>query len=152
MSEEIKQIWLAIGAAGIGGGTVGSLLTIFITHRLTISRERMLSHERGLASDKKPFILAIDTLIETTKNCEIPNIVKPRFRELNEAYLNFRPHLKDGRLAAYEDAWKKLQDTTWEEVVGSSGRRYKKTDPELHKIQGMIISRLEALREIIHDT
>jgi hypothetical protein len=153
MSEEIKQIWLAAVAAGIGGGTVGSLLTIFINHRLAIGRERLLNREKGLAADKNPFIFEIDKLIETTKNCEIPYVIRPRFKNLYEPYLRFRPHLKGKRLAAYEEAWKRLQGTTQKEASGSSlTGSYEKDSEELRQIQGLLISRLAAVREIVQDT
>jgi hypothetical protein len=139
MSEEIKQIGLAAAAAGLGGGTVGSLLTIYINHRLAIGRERLVNREKGLAADKNPFIFEIDKLIETTKNCDIPHMIRPRFKNLYEPYLRFRPHLKGKRLAGYEEAWKKLQGTTQKEASGSSlTGSYAQDSEELRQIPDLL--------------
>jgi hypothetical protein len=143
--EQILLETIKITLVGILGGLIGA--------RANDKFARKRDQDAVIAKDKKDFIFQIDELIETATNCEIPHAVRARFHRLYTPYLMFKPHLKGGRLTGYEEAWKKLQGTTMEEVQGSSPTAsYDKASPELHKIQNMIMSRLEALREIVQDT
>ena len=131
----------------VGAGIVGGLISALGNHYLTKSRER----SAAISSERKQFIFEIDKIIETTKNVNVPNLVRPLFKKLFGFHLRFRPHIKARHLKAYEQAWNNLQGTTFEEVRGSTGS-YEKSSPELKQIQQMIINRLEAVRRIVQNT
>jgi|ERR1035438_1933540 endogenous inhibitor of DNA gyrase (YacG/DUF329 family) len=102
--------------------------------------------------DKKTFIALIHGLIDSTKACDAPNLVRCEIRRtLYESHARFRQNLTGKRLAAYDAAWDNLKNTTADEVSGTCGV-FEKNSEDLKKVQQLLISRFEALRKIIQET
>ncbi len=144
--EEILFEAVRIACAGILGGLIGA--------RANDKLARRRDKDSGLAADKKLIFLPIDELIDTTRNCDVPDMVRCSFRSrLYAPYSRFRLHLQGKRLIAYNEAWKKLVGTQSEEVSEKYGGIFDKSNSEeLKNIQEMLVGRLETLRKIVRDT
>jgi hypothetical protein len=130
--------FVRLAFAGLAGGLIGA----YASDRLTRRREK----ESGIRAEKLKFIPLVDGLIDATKDCEVPNLVRGSIHRLYEPQLRFRLFLKGERLRAFNEAWGKLYQTTDDEVEAQF--IFKKGDPRLVKVQQLLISRFEALREI----
>lgn len=127
--------------ASLFGGLVGA----YVNDRLTRKRDK----ESGIDKDRKPLVRAVDEMIDNVRGIDNPSMVVNYLHRLYAPYSAFRYHVTGERLTAYNEAWHKIKGTTHEELMGSRGQAsYDKGDKELHKLQQIIISRLEALKQI----
>ncbi len=83
-------------------------------------------------------------MIDNVRGVTNPGLIVNYLHRIYAPYSAFRYHVPGDRLAAYEKAWEILRGTTNKELEGF----YKFGDPELLKRQQIVISRLEALRNI----
>lgn len=103
-----------------------------------------------MRSDKRAFIPLIDGLIDwANKGDGIGFIRYESEQRLHQPAMRFRMHLKGKRLLLFNEAWKTLMNTTQTEVCT---RQPRDTDETAKKMQQTILSRLEAVRKIVHDT
>lgn len=126
-------------------GMAGGLLGAYINDRLTRTRDK----ESGIDKDRKPLVRAVEEMIDNVNGIDNPSMIVNYLHRLYAPYSAFRYHVTGERLTAYNEAWHKIKGTTHEELMGSRGQAsYDKGDKELHKLQQIIISRLEALKQI----
>jgi hypothetical protein len=133
---------------------VCALIGLIAGNRLTLGRDRVLKHESDIKADKLEFIPLIDRVIMDAANHCAPNIVRMQsYPPLNQIYLRFRIHLKGRHLRALDKAWQELAQTTESEMVGNSGNGVfaDNQSEELHKVQKILISRLESFRAAINN-
>jgi hypothetical protein len=146
MTEEIKAAWQAILAAGIVGGVLGALLTVVLSHWFTLWRDR----RTGIKAEKSKFIPLIDgAILGTSKGESLRMLFYDARRNMFEPAMRFRLHLKGGRLAAFNTIWEKFYNTTRDEV---DNRQPSHSDEQANKTQQTLMSRLEALRKIVHES
>jgi hypothetical protein len=145
MSEEIKAAWQAILAAGILGGVLGALLTVVLSHSLTVWRER----RTGIKVEKSKFIPLIDGYILGTSKGEILGMICNDARhKLFEPAMRFRLHLKGRRLAAFNEIWERFYQTKGLDVDIQPNH----SDEERKNKKQTLMSRLEALRKIASES
>ena len=133
--------FIRLAFAGMAGGLIGA----YINDRLTRKRDM----ESGIMAEKKIFIPLIDGLIEWAKKGNmIGHIRYESEQRLFQPAMRFRLLLKDRRLILFNEAWTTLIKTTQEEVCN---QQYSDSD-EAKKMQQTILSRLEAVRKVVHET
>ncbi len=137
----LEAIKLAL--AGILGGLIGA--------RANDKFARKRDQDAGIMAEKLKFIPLIDGLINLTDKCDgmmgsVRYEVHPR---LYEPAMRFGLHLAGERLRSFNEVWGALANTTREEV---SNRQPDTNDEQFDKMQKTLKSRLEALREVVHDT
>ena len=131
--------------AAVGGGLIGA----YITDRLTRKRDK----DSGITTERLVLMPIIDNLILTTKNCE--NLLgEARFMvypKMHESVSRFAVRLKHkpADLERFNAAWDTLRCTTREEC---GNQQPNIPDDVYAKQKQLLISRLEALRKVVHDT
>jgi hypothetical protein len=134
---ELIKLFFAVFAAGLLGA------------RLNDKFARQRDRATGIEKDRKPLITAIDKMIDNVMGIDNPSMIVNYLHRLYDPYSVFRYHVTSERLIAYNKAWDTIRGTTHQELMGSRGQApYKKGDQELHKLQQIIISRLEDLKKI----
>lgn len=150
MSEFLKDI-----APPIGWVTLGAILGILVKHRLDLGKSRVLKHESDIKADKLEFIPLIDGFISKAGSYPAPNIVRRDcIRELQGWQRRFRLHLSGGKLKRFSEAWTALEQTTEQEMVAKNGQGvFTETQAdEFRQVSKILTTRLEALRDTVHDT
>jgi hypothetical protein len=149
MSESIKQ-FITIIAGYIGAGAVGSLITIFITHRLAIGRDRMVKLESEIRAEKAQFVPMMNQIIKDSGNQQ--PLAAWRFHKgnLEKSVWRFRSFLNGSRKAAFDAACQKCFGTKDEELLDKKqGWFGNGQEAELEAAQKILISRLQALLDFI---
>ena len=137
---ELIKLFFAVFAAGLLGA------------RLNDKFARQRDKASGIEKDRKPLANAIDAMIDNVRGIDNPSMIVNYLHRIYEPYSTFRYHVTGERLIAYNKAWDKIKGTTHEELMGSRGQMpYDKGDKELHTLQQVIISKLEALKKIAQD-
>jgi hypothetical protein len=149
MTEPFKQ-FLTIIAGYLGAGAVGSLLTILITHRLALSRDRTLKRESDIREDRLEFIPYLNKIIKDAGEHPAPISVWNHYRtDLEKSVWRFRLLLSGRRQRDFDEAWEKLKLTDEAELVGNSKTGVFTDNDELRKTQQILISRVKALLKCV---
>jgi hypothetical protein len=137
--------FIRLAFAGMAGGLLGA----YINDRLTRKRDK----ETGITSEKLVLMPMIDELIVTTKNCghllgEARAMIWPK---LHISVSRFAERLKHRtkNLNSFNAAWEILRGTTREECPTQQPNT---SDEVYAKQKELLISRLEALRKIVHES
>lgn len=138
---ELIKLFFAVFAAGLLGA------------RLNDKFARQRDKASGIEKDRKPLVNAIDAMIDNVRGVDNPSMIVNYLHRLYEPYSIFRYHVTGERLIAYNKAWDTVRGTTNEELRGNSPTgSYDWEDKELHKLQQIIISRLEDFKKITKET
>jgi hypothetical protein len=150
MSEEIKQLWLAIVAAGISGGAIGSLLTIFINHRLTIGRDRMVKLEGEIRVEKSQFIPMLNQIISDANRDQPLLAWRHHKGNLEKSVWRFGTFLKGKRKATFDVAWQKCSEIKDEDLLDKGQNWFADNRVSEMKIaQKFITVKLQALLDCV---
>jgi len=145
MAADVSQI-----LSHIASGVVGGLAVAVASHFLTKDRDRQRDRASAISADKRAFIPVIDPLITWAKKGEALGFIRYEAEQrLTQHAMRFRMHLKGERLIEFNKAWDVLMKTTRDEV---DTRQPNDSDETHKKMQDIILSRLEAVRKIAHDT
>src|SRR5438067_5262241 len=116
MGEIAKEIFSLI-APPIGWAVLGSLLTLFFTHRLSIGRDRLRAREADIRAERLQFLPLIEaTMKEVAK--EQPLLVwRKRKAELGASASRFHVLASGRRQRRFAEAWHDLEETKDEEML-----------------------------------
>jgi hypothetical protein len=151
--ETFNQILLEaikLALAGIAGGLIGARAN----DRLARRRER----ETAIREDKLKFIPFLNQIIKDARQHDSPYYVLIHYRaDIEKAVWRFRLLLSGNRQRVFDEAWKKLEQTTEAELTGKTragmhGENQWMYEPdELRGIQKILISRLQALLDCVEN-
>jgi hypothetical protein len=129
-------------------GCVCALVGALAGYRLDLGKSRVLKRESDIKDDRLEFIPYLRQIIKDARSKPVPISVWAHYRkDLEKSVWRFRELISGHCKRAFDEAWENLNQTTEAEMSGGSKTGVFGDDQseELHKIQQLLISRLEAL-------
>jgi hypothetical protein len=138
-------------APTLGWAAIATLVTWLVVSRLDLGKSRILKQESDIKAGKMEIMPILERLISMARNSggAIGTARYEAQEQLPAPVSRFELHLTGSRLRKFKKAWSDVAGITREQVWN---RQPNDSDEQFAKMQQMLVSRLEALRKVVHDT